>query len=95
MGLNRPEHSKAIMQNISSIYVNGQWIPSASQARLSVHNPANGDLIATIPTGCRQDVDAAVTAAANAFAGWAATPVAERVALLDCADADGGNGRAL
>jgi len=71
------------MQNQSSIYVNGQWIPSASPARLNVHNPANGELIATIPAGCEQDVDAAVRAAARAFAGWAATSVAERVALVD------------
>jgi acyl-CoA reductase-like NAD-dependent aldehyde dehydrogenase len=83
MSRNRLEHLKNVMQNISSIYVNGQWIPSVSQARLNVHNPANGELIATIPAGCPQDVDAAVAAAANAFASWAATSVAERVALLD------------
>jgi len=71
------------MQNISSIYVNGQWIESSSLARLNVCNPATGAVIATVPAGSPQDVAAAVAAAANAFAGWAATPVAERVALLD------------
>ncbi len=71
------------MQHISTIYVNGQWVASASPARLDVHNPATGEVIATVPGGGVQDVDAAATAAARAFEGWAATPVAERVALLD------------
>jgi acyl-CoA reductase-like NAD-dependent aldehyde dehydrogenase len=79
----RPQHLKEDMQNITSIYINGRWIDSSSRSRINVYNPASGEVIATVPAGSAEDVGAAVSAAASAFAGWAATPVAERVALLD------------
>ena len=45
-------------------------------------NPTTEQPLATVPAGTPADVDRAVAAARAAFPGWAATPVAERAALL-------------
>lgn len=70
------------MQGHDSIYVDGAWRPAATAERIDVTNPADGSLLATVPAGGVADVDAAVRAARAAQPGWAATPPAERAALL-------------
>jgi aldehyde dehydrogenase (NAD+) len=45
-------------------------------------NPADEQIIATVPAGTAEDIDAAVHAARAAFPGWAATPPAERAARI-------------
>ncbi|HEX3788330.1 MAG TPA: aldehyde dehydrogenase family protein [Pseudonocardiaceae bacterium] len=51
-------------------------------ARIEVVNPATERVIASVPAGTAADVDEAVAAARAAFAGWSATSVAERTAVL-------------
>ncbi|MBE9374482.1 aldehyde dehydrogenase family protein [Saccharopolyspora sp. HNM0983] len=51
-------------------------------ARIEVVNPATEAVIGSVPAGTSADADAAVTAAREAFADWAATPLAERVACI-------------
>ncbi|GHJ47606.1 aldehyde dehydrogenase [Catellatospora sp. TT07R-123] len=65
----------------------GHWIggavaPNASTDTIAVVNPADGLTVATVPAGTAADVDRAVAAAQAALPGWAATPPAERVAVL-------------
>jgi aldehyde dehydrogenase (NAD+) len=50
--------------------------------RIEVRNPATEQVIGSVPAGTPADVDAAVTAASEAFAAWSATSVAERAALI-------------
>ncbi|PRX49146.1 aldehyde dehydrogenase (NAD+) [Prauserella shujinwangii] len=59
-------------------YVEGEWVPSSGTRGIDVVNPATEEVIATVPEGTAEDVDAAVAAARRAFPGWAATPVGER-----------------
>ncbi|WP_271223714.1 aldehyde dehydrogenase, partial [Streptosporangium carneum] len=72
--------------------VNGDhWIGGervSSPTTFDDHSPIDGALIAQIARGTATEADAAVTAAANAFPAWAATPRAERARLLH-AIADG------
>ncbi|GAB3492663.1 aldehyde dehydrogenase family protein [Nocardiopsis coralliicola] len=65
-----------------SLYIDGAWTASASDAPLDVVNPATETVIDTVPAGDPADVDRAVAAARAAFPGWAATGVAERRAVL-------------
>lgn len=65
------------------MYIDGQWVRADSDETLAVVNPYTEQEIARIPAGDAADVDRAVAAANNAFPGWAATPVAERIAMLD------------
>jgi aldehyde dehydrogenase (NAD+) len=65
------------------LLIGGRWVAPASTDTIPVENPATEEIIAHVPAGTADDVDAAVAAARAAFDGWAATPMAERGAALD------------
>ncbi len=68
--------------------IGGQWVESASGARLTVENPAKKKPIAEVPRGNAADVDRAVAAATTAYAEWRKVPPRERgKALLKIAEA--------
>ncbi len=64
------------------LYIDGQWVDSASNDFLEVENPNTREIIARVPRSNVTDVDRAVAAAKRAFATWQFVPVAERVALV-------------
>ncbi|NWF28591.1 aldehyde dehydrogenase family protein [Streptomyces sp. PKU-EA00015] len=70
------------MKAHDGMYIGGQWRPAATTDTIAVVNPADEQVIGHVPAGTAEDVDAAVRAARAAFPAWAATPPAERAALL-------------
>ncbi|MCK8681427.1 aldehyde dehydrogenase family protein [Streptomyces lichenis] len=64
------------------MYIDGAWRPAAGTGAIAVVDPADERVIAQVPAGTAEDVDAAVRAARAALPGWAATPPAERAAHL-------------
>ncbi|MFH8466841.1 aldehyde dehydrogenase family protein [Streptomyces sp. NPDC017991] len=66
------------MKAHDGMYIDGAWRPAAGTDTIAVVNPADEQLIAHVPAGTIEDVDAAVRAARTAFPAWAATPPAER-----------------
>ncbi|KAA2314282.1 aldehyde dehydrogenase family protein [Puniceibacterium sp. HSS470] len=70
------------MQDRTRFFIGGAWVTPVSVTRLDVENPATEEVIAEITLASRDDVDAAVAAAKAAGPAWAATPVAERIAIL-------------
>ena len=64
------------------LYIGGRWVPSTGTGTIDVIDSITEEVMATIPAGTAADVDAAVTAAREAFEGWAATPVEERAKEL-------------
>ena len=64
-------------------YINGQWVAPAVSNDFQVINPSTEDPCAVISLGGQADTDAAVAAAKSALPGWMATPVAERIALVE------------
>jgi len=65
------------------IYVGGNWVDSAGDGSIDVVNPSNEEVIGSVPDGVGVDVDAAVAAAREAFPGWAATPLEERLGYIE------------
>ncbi|MBW2370632.1 MAG: aldehyde dehydrogenase family protein, partial [Deltaproteobacteria bacterium] len=63
-------------------YIDGEWVDSDTAVYGDVRCPANGQQIATVPYGTRQDVDAAVAAAKAAFDEWRETPPMSRARYL-------------
>ena len=63
-------------------FVAGRFEPAAGRPTEPVYDPATGEVIAETPLSAREDLDRAVRAAADAFPGWAATPVTQRVQVL-------------
>lgn len=66
------------------MYINGAWTKGKSKQTINVYNPANGETIATIPRGMKEDINQAVTAAKKAFnhPDWKSVKPYERGELL-------------
>jgi aldehyde dehydrogenase (NAD+) len=60
------------------LYIDGGWVPSTGSDTIDVHDSTNGEVIAQVPAGTADDVDAAATAARAAFESWSQTTPEER-----------------
>ncbi|MDA8275161.1 MAG: aldehyde dehydrogenase family protein [Actinomycetota bacterium] len=65
-----------------ALFIDGAWVPSSGKGTMTVVDSTTEEPMGTIPEGTGEDVDRAVAAARRAFPAWAATPVAERTALM-------------
>lgn len=65
-------------------YINNQWVESNELSTIKVLNPANQELLATVPFGEKttRDVWEAVSAAGEALIEWKNTPVMKRIQPL-------------
>ena len=63
-------------------YIDGAWVDPVRPNDLEVIDPTTEEPVAVISLGDQADTDAAVAAAKAAQPGWAATPPAERLALV-------------
>ncbi|MGW7556173.1 aldehyde dehydrogenase family protein [Streptomyces rimosus] len=70
------------MKQHDAMYIDGSWRPAAGTDTIDVVNPADERVIATVPAGTAEDVDAAVRAARAALPAWSRTAPAERAARL-------------
>ncbi|MBV8634270.1 MAG: NAD-dependent succinate-semialdehyde dehydrogenase, partial [Burkholderiaceae bacterium] len=61
-------------------FVDGKWVTGA--ASFKVHNPANGEFIASVPNLGAAETQAAIDAAAKAFPAWSAKTGKERAAVM-------------
>ena len=66
----------------NKLYIGGRWVSAESQQTIDVVNPANGDLVASVPAAGEKEVDAAVSAAKQAFPAWSATSASERASVI-------------
>jgi malonate-semialdehyde dehydrogenase (acetylating)/methylmalonate-semialdehyde dehydrogenase len=62
-------------------YIDGEWVESEGEVK-DVINPATGRVIATVPISTREEIDAAVAAAKEAFPDWRRTPPLARARCL-------------
>jgi len=71
------------MLDKKDFYINGKWVAPKNPKEIEVINPSTEKSCAVISLGGKDDVNAAVTAAKNAFESWAITPKNKRVELLE------------
>jgi len=64
------------------LYINGEWIKSASGRTFATQDPANGEALASFPEGTQEDVARAVEAAEKAFPKWKRFPPPKRGEIL-------------
>jgi aldehyde dehydrogenase (NAD+) len=64
-------------------YINGQWVAPTQANDFDVIDPSTEEPCAIISLGGEADTNAAVAAAKAALPGWMATPVEERIALVE------------
>jgi len=63
-------------------YIDGQWHDADNGETIAVINPANGEVIGTIPRMGTHETRRAVEAAESALPGWRAKTAAERCAVV-------------
>src|SRR4030081_386895 len=63
--------------------IDGKWVDAVSGKKFETHNPATGELLATVAEGDAEDINRAVAAARRAFEGpWGKVKPYERQGLL-------------
>src|SRR5437870_8485933 len=67
-----------------AIFIGGEWVPPTTHDRIDVVSPWSEEVIASVPSGSREDVDRAVAAARRALEGrpWPAMTLEDRVSVL-------------
>ncbi|MFJ9681333.1 aldehyde dehydrogenase family protein [Streptomyces sp. NPDC101194] len=70
------------MKAHDGMYIGGEWRAAAGTDTIAVVDPTDEQVIAHVPAGTAEDVDAAVRAARAALPAWAATAPAERAARI-------------
>ncbi|MCF8565334.1 CoA-acylating methylmalonate-semialdehyde dehydrogenase [Alicyclobacillus tolerans] len=63
-------------------FIGGGWVDSTAAVTEAVPNPATEETLAYVPMSTRDDVDAAVATAKEAFKTWSTTPVPKRARIL-------------
>ncbi|MGE5405174.1 MAG: aldehyde dehydrogenase family protein [Candidatus Saccharibacteria bacterium] len=65
-------------------FIDGAWVPGESGERMEVINPANREVVATVPRGTKADVDRALESARKTFESgvWANKSIEERAQIL-------------
>jgi succinate-semialdehyde dehydrogenase/glutarate-semialdehyde dehydrogenase len=69
-------------RTVQQMFLGGDWQPSLSGETFDASSPANGEVIATIPQGDREDARRAIGAARAAADGWASLTAFERAAKM-------------
>ncbi|HET7782720.1 MAG TPA: aldehyde dehydrogenase family protein, partial [Arthrobacter sp.] len=71
-------------ETASTLFINGAWEPAASGAVRQIHNPADGELAATVSEAGREDTERAIAAARAAFDSgvWSSVPAPGRGTFL-------------
>lgn len=64
------------------LFIDGEFIENGSRKMIPVINPATEEILYEIPSGTREDADAAVRAAERAQEEWAKKPAIQRAAHL-------------
>ena len=62
-------------------FINGEWVESKGEIK-DVVNPVTYETIAKVPISTKDEIDAAVEAAKEAFPDWRATPPVARARCL-------------
>ncbi|KAF8056650.1 Aldehyde/histidinol dehydrogenase [Lyophyllum atratum] len=70
------------MAPYTPLFIDGQWVPSSTNATFDVVNPASGQVVGQSASASSGDCKAAVDAAAKAFETWEHSSLAERRAVL-------------
>ena len=71
------------MHTREHLYIDGSWAKPTGEGKIEVINPANEEIIGSVPVGSAADVEVAVAAAKAAFLEWSNTSIEERVDFLN------------
>ena len=62
--------------------INGKLVDASDKQTIDVINPATGELVDSVPSATKEDVELAVAKAVEGQKVWAQVPVSDRVDIL-------------
>src|SRR6188474_436828 len=79
-----PQVTQFLSAQPLKMFIGGRWVPAKSGETFETRDPGEGEVLAQVASGDVADVDAAVSAAQEAFrkSGWATMPVNDRAVIL-------------
>ncbi len=75
-------HIRQVLPTHLTHFWAGKWHSAQGTETLDALNPSTGEHLATLPVAQESEIDAAVSAAADAFPAWRRTPPLERARML-------------
>ncbi|KAL4968844.1 Aldehyde/histidinol dehydrogenase [Aspergillus stella-maris] len=67
---------------VDKSYINGTWVPSKSNKKFNIYNPATEELLGACPESDPSDIQSAIQAASSAFPTWRAQSGRQRGRIL-------------
>ena len=64
------------------LIINGEKVRSITDTWLDVLNPATQEVVARVPVATKEEVEAAVTSAAEAFKTWSKVSLTNRMRIM-------------
>jgi succinate-semialdehyde dehydrogenase/glutarate-semialdehyde dehydrogenase len=77
-----PMYDNLLANVPTDLWIGGKWRKASDGARFDVIDPATENTIASVASASVEDAKAAIDAASDAFAGWAARKPRERAEIL-------------
>jgi len=71
-----------VLGQTNPMYINGEFVSFDGGSFIQVFNPANGDVVGSVPKGGEDETRKAISAAQGAFAKWAGRTPADRATYL-------------
>ena len=65
------------------MFIGGQYVDASNGETIQVINPANMEVIDTVPAATEEDVDRALTLAEEGFKEWKKVPLYERIKIFE------------
>ncbi|MCI5168460.1 MAG: aldehyde dehydrogenase family protein, partial [Candidatus Electrothrix sp. GM3_4] len=66
----------------SRCFIGGKWVFSGNEKNIAVHNPANGELVGSVPSLGREETLQAIAAAEAAWPAWRSKTAHQRSRLI-------------
>ncbi len=71
------------MKEKNKFFINGQWVDPKSAEVIEVQNPSTEEIIGTVASGTKEDIDLAVKVASETFPDFSRSSKDERIAILE------------
>lgn len=71
------------LQERYKLFINGEWRDASDGQTVKTYSPVDGSLLAEVAEATKEDVDAAVSSAKEAFKTWKNSTVKERAKILN------------
>ena len=71
------------LQERYKLFINGEWRDASDGQTVKTYSPVDGSLLAEVAEATKEDVDAAVSSAREAFKTWKNSTVRERAKILN------------